>query len=131
MQDILKDVYPQGAQYERLLPQPQASSYKNIDLSRYNLENLGLIGNGSFANVFKVRDKRNGRILACKITSLNKGRNNPAIAERALQEIKLLKKVNASADSGIQLYSYTPSEQKIQSYINTAKALPGDTSIHE
>lgn len=125
MQDILKDVYPQGAQYERLLPQPQASSYKNIDLSRYNLENLGLIGNGSFANVFKVRDKRNGRILACKITSLNKGRNNSIIAERALQEIKLLKKVNASADSGIQLYSYTPSEQKIQSYINTAKALPG------
>lgn len=126
MQDILKDVYPQGAQYECLLPQPQASSNKYVDLSCYNLENIGLIGSGSFANVFKVRDKRNGRILACKITSLNKGRNNPIIiAERALQEIKLLKKVNASADSGIQLYSYMPSEQKIQSYINTAKALPG------
>ena len=122
----LKQVYPQGAAFDALLPKP---SYKNCyDLRKYDLECLGEIGEGALSTVYMVKD-RNNEIYACKLTSLkhiNGGSCVPSfVAEQALQEIHLMLKLRKKGVYGIMpLYGFYPSETVIKGYAHIYKYIP-------
>ena len=124
----LKQVYPQGARFDSLLPQ---SSYKNcIDLRSYNLECLGEIGAGALSTVYKVKDMNTHEIYACKYTSLkhiNGGGPCAAsfIAEKALQEIELMLKLRKKGVYGIMpLYGFYPSQDTIRKFAYLYRFIP-------
>lgn len=123
---ILKQLYPQGHQFDALLP--RTNSRRDMNLSQYGLDNLGFIGDGALSTVYKVRDRRDGKEYACKVTSM-KHHNADCppwfAAQKTLQEIQLLKKLLADNVCGIMpLCSFLPSEQTINEYISRTRNLP-------
>jgi len=123
---ILKQLYPQGHQFDALLP--RTNNKRGVNLSSYGLDNLGFIGGGALAAVYKVRDRRDGKEYACKVTSM-KHHNADCppwfAAQKTLQEIRLLKKLIADNVYGIMpLCSFLPSEQTINEYISRTRNLP-------
>lgn len=123
---VLKQLYPQGHQFDALLP--RTNSRRDMNLSQYGLDNLGFIGEGALSTVYKVRDRRDGKEYACKVTSM-KHHNADCppwfAAQKTLQEIRLLKKLLADNVCGIMpLCSFLPSEQAINEYISRTRNLP-------
>jgi len=122
----LKQIYPQGARFDALLPKP---SYRNCyDLSRYGLACMGEIGEGALSTVYMVKDCDN-QIYACKLTSLKHINGGPCapsfVAEQALQEIHLMLKLRQKGVYGIMpLYAFHPSETVIKGYAYAYRLLP-------
>jgi serine/threonine protein kinase len=133
----LKEVYPQGKDFDNLLPKPNNN---RIDLSQYGLTCLGKIGEGALSSVYIVQDRKDGRVYACKVTPLN----NPSVsthvvAAHTLKEIQILESIAQNNIHGmVCLYSYSPSKETIEEYANpsifrklSAKFLPSDDLIVE
>lgn len=122
----LKQVYPQGARFDALLPK---ATYKNCyDLRKYDLECLGEIGEGALSTVYLVRDKSH-HIYACKLTSLKHINGGPCapsfVAEQTLQEINQMLKLQKEGIYGIMpIYGHYPSVNEIKMYANVCKFLP-------
>lgn len=122
----LKQVYPQGAHFDALLP--QATYRYCYDLSSYGLECLGEIGEGALSTVYMVRDKNND-IYACKLTSLKHVNGGPCapsfVATQTLQEINHMLKLQKSNVYGIMpIYGHHPSVNEIKRYAKVYKFLP-------
>jgi len=122
----LKQVYPQGAHFDALLP--KATNRNCYDLSKYDLECLGEIGKGALSTVYMVRDKKR-HIYACKLTSLKhiNGGSCPAsfVAKQALEEINHLLRLQKKHVYGIMpIYSHYPSVNEIAMYARIYKFLP-------
>ena len=122
----LKQVYPQGAHFDALLP--KATNRNCYDLSKYDLECLGEIGKGALSTVYMVRDK-NRHIYACKLTSLKHINGGPCpasfVAKQALEEINHLLKLQKKHVYGIMpIYSHYPSVNEIALYAKVYKFLP-------
>lgn len=122
----LKQVYPQGAHFDALLP--KATNRNCYDLSKYNLACLGEIGEGALSTVYMVRDK-NCHIYACKLTSLKHINGGPCapsfVAKQALQEINHMLNLQKKHIYGIMpIYSHYPSVNEIALYAKIYKFLP-------
>ncbi len=127
----LKEVYPQNEQFDKMLPTPNGmESLSGLpNFRRFGYKNLAEIGQGAFATVYLVENKKKER-FALKFVSLRDNNIAPSILTRqSVNEIELLINSTHNHVAGtIPILKFYPPLEELEKWTVRYQFLP-DFSI--